>query len=125
TRLVYRPKRSTYDFVLPRSADRAHDFAALTKLCEKYQAASLVAECEISYDLLTRDKTPDGTAMGDGAACPLTPTHGAPLLKDGTLSPFWAQEYIGSDLVAFPRNAARMGFAVQVAVIDQNFGDDP
>lgn len=122
--LIYRPKRSPYDFVLPKETDQQRDFAQLTKVCETYQSASVVAECEINYDLLTRNK--DGEAPQEIApvadTCLLNSTYENPLLKNGTLTPFWAQELSGADLAAFPKNAARMGVAVKVAVLDQGFG---
>jgi hypothetical protein len=119
TKLVYRPKRSPYDFVTPKDEDKQHDFAALSKICDTYlTASSPVAECEVNYDLYARSNPP--------AECTLTNLNGNPLLKDASLSPFWAQEMVGVDLVAFPRNAAKMGIAaVKVAVIDQSFGDQP
>jgi len=125
TQLVYRPRKSPFDFVIPKSSDKQRDFTELAKLCETYQSASVVAECEINYDLLARNNTsasaPAATTPAD--ACVLTPTHGSTLLKEGTLSPFWAQELSGTDLVAFPRNATRMGVGVKVAIVDQGFGE--
>jgi hypothetical protein len=125
--LIYRPKRSPYDFVLPKETDQQRDFAQLTKVCETYQAASIVAECDISYDLLTRNKESETPAATAPAAdtCHLNPTYENPLLKNGTLTPFWAQELSGADLAAFPKNAARMGVAVRVAVLDQGYGELP
>ncbi len=128
TKLVYRPKRSPYDFVTPKEEDKQHDFVELSKICDVYlTAASPVAECEVNYDLYARNNKveapPPATAPGD---CALTSLHGNPLLKDGSLSPFWAQEMVGVDLVAFPRNASKMGVAaVKVAVLDQAFGEQP
>ncbi len=125
--LVYRPKRSPYDFVLPKETDQQRDFVQLAKLCETYQSASVVAECEINYDLLTRNKsgeTPQG-APPVVDVCSLNSTYENPLLKNGTLTPFWAQELSGADLAAFPKNAARMGVAVKVAILDQGFGEQP
>lgn len=125
TQLTYRPKKSPYDFVLPKDTEQQRDFAQLSKLCETYQSASVVAECEINYDLFARsanETDPVAVAPAKPPSCELTPTHGTTTLKDGSLSPYWAQELIGADLVAFPRNAVRMGVGVRIAVVDQGFG---
>lgn len=126
TSLVYRPKRSPYDVVLPKSTDMQHDFKELAKLCEGFQKNPAVAECEINYDLFARNEAPAPASLEAPApACELTQYNTAQALRDGALSPFWAQELSGLDLAAFPRNAAKMGVAVKVAVLDQGFGELP
>lgn len=110
TELVYRPKRSPYDFVLPKSEEQRHDLAALAKLCESYQSASGVVSCEINFDLFSRSPA---------TQCNLAPSNTQ--VKEGELSPFWAQEATGLDLVAFPRNAVRMGVGVTMGFVDQGF----
>ncbi len=126
TQLVYRPRRSPFDFVVPQSADEQRDFSALAKLCETYRTNAAVADCEISYDLFAHNQntpTPAPAGLASGSpACVLTPSHNAPLLMGGTLSAFWAQELTGADLVVFPRGTLRLGVQVRVGVIDQGYG---
>jgi hypothetical protein len=126
TRLAYRPKRSPYDFVVPSDENGQHDLAVLAQLCESYRTAPIVADCEINYDMFTRSEKSAAlaSAQSDTTApdCAIVASNGAPLEKEGTLSPFWAQDFAGLDLVAFPRNATRMGVGVRVALIDQDFG---
>jgi hypothetical protein len=109
TDLVYRPKRSPYDFVLPKSEELRHNLAALAKLCENYQSTTGVLSCEINFDLFSRGAAPQCNLASNPA-------------KDGQPSPFWAQEATGLDLVAFPRNAVRMGVGVTLGIVDQGFG---
>ncbi len=122
TSLVYRPKRSPYDFVMPKGSDLQRDYQKLVQLCAQYQSASNVAECEINYNLVARADEPKPlNTIASTEACGLTPSYGTPLLRDGSLSPFWAQEAVGSDLAAFPKSASRMGFGTKVALVDRDY----
>ncbi len=68
---------------------------------------------------------PDDGRVAASEPCPLIDDFGQPALLSGTLSPFWAQEYIGADL-AKEHLANTIGTTrlARVAVVDKRFDSD-
>jgi len=107
---AYVVKRFAYrqtDWVLPSQSELATDWRYLAGLCRYYKKSNLVKRCEPNPQLVTHAEHSKFTGFlhKDSARpstnkliCPLVPEYQRERLMNGTLSPFWAQEYIGADL---------------------------
>lgn len=108
----FRAKSRPIDWVVPFSPADAKDTFHLKLLCSSYQRFKVVKHCYPNMPIRWGDSetphavgtspSPQGTRTTTGEPprlhCKLTKDYGRDRLMNGTLSPFWAQEYIGSDL---------------------------
>lgn len=141
TRLAYRARAVPHDWVIP-AGPIALDEKALQALCGRYARSYAVRACTPNYAAVAfRAAAPPGggaghAGAGEGAravdaeptvACHpprLVDTHGLPLLRGGTLSPLWAQEAIGVDLVREEASALKGARRASIGVADMGFYTD-
>lgn len=117
-------------FLFPHDEKAATDVVALTALCHAYRASNLVLDCSPSWRVETKDEKkehdPRSKGFRDLASKKVyckecLDEYGLPPKHDGKLTPLWAQEQIGADLVDDVLGDVGSVEPVNVGVFDGGF----